>query len=179
MCSASTELYPTLALGVLHTVTYPHGLDSGCVFQGISAALQQARAWCHCPPGWIRKLSAGLMPGHAAVTCELHVLTPNSLQVWSVRWSLGVPASHVHMHNRHSAQVSSSACSLIIKYNKKVVRGGHAWLCWDWGTCSWPIPWKELVEALIQSFSLSQSRFCFFVGFFFFFLMRGKLDASY
>lgn len=41
MCSASTELCPALALGVLHIVTHPHGLDSGCVFQGISVALQQ------------------------------------------------------------------------------------------------------------------------------------------
>lgn len=41
MCSASTEPCPALAPGVLHIVTHPPGLDSGCVFQGISAALQQ------------------------------------------------------------------------------------------------------------------------------------------
>lgn len=41
MCSASTELCPALAPGVLHIVTYPHGLGSGSVFQGSSAALQQ------------------------------------------------------------------------------------------------------------------------------------------
>lgn len=40
MCSASTELGPALAPGVLHIVTYPHGLDSGSVFQGSSAALE-------------------------------------------------------------------------------------------------------------------------------------------
>lgn len=50
-------------------------------FPGHLGCFAAAPAGCHCPRGWVRNLDADLMPGHAAVTCELCVLRPNSPQV--------------------------------------------------------------------------------------------------